>query len=90
MWNTVSQKQKEQKFTVVFTELTGRLWEGVWTGAVGSEDRMETVALGPCPEVTVRTQKTLIFMSQFILHVNSYKFFLSSVKTMYMIPKPSK
>lgn len=54
----VTEETAEQKFIAFSTGLT----EDVWTGAVGSQDTMEAVALRTCPEVTIGTQKILIFL----------------------------
>lgn len=62
----VTEVTAELKFIAFSTGLT----EGVWTGAVGSQDTMEAVALRTCPKVTVGTQKILIFMSKFLLLIN--------------------
>lgn len=61
-WNPVSEITEEQKSTAIASGLRGRLWEDLWGGTVGSEDRMETVALGPYPEVTVSIQQTPVFI----------------------------
>lgn len=61
-WNTVSEITEEQKSTAIASGLRGRLWEDLWGGAVGSEDRMETAALGPYPEVTISIQQTPVFI----------------------------